>query len=821
MFGRFTEKAEKALSLAQESAARLGHSYVGTEHLLLGLLKEGTGVAARVLQSQGVTEEKIISQIDELIGRGDSAGKGPVDFTPRTKRVIELSLNEARRFGHNYIGTEHLLLGIMREGESVAVRILMDLGVDPHKLFNDIVRMLSEDAPGTGGEPRNSSSHSNTPTLNQFGRDLTELAREGKFDPIIGRDKEIERVIQILSRRTKNNPCLIGEPGVGKTAIVEGLAQKIVEGNIPELLKDKRVFTLDLSSMVAGAKYRGEFEERLKKAMDEVRKAGNVILFIDEMHTIIGAGAAEGAIDASNILKPALARGEIQVIGATTLKEYRKHVEKDAALERRFQPITVGEPTQEETIEILKGIRDKYEAHHRVKITDGALEAAVKLSGRYITDRYLPDKAIDLIDEAASKVRLKAFTAPSDLKKLEEQIEKLAKEKENAIRLQEFEKAAAIRDQEQKLKAEYEKMKDEWYQKNQTRTDTVTEEEIADIVSSWTGIPVRRLTEEESERLMKMEDVLHQRVVGQDEAVRAVARAIRRGRVGLKDPRRPIGSFIFLGPTGVGKTELSKALAEALFGNENALIRIDMSEYMEKFNVSRLIGSPPGYVGYDEGGQLTEKVRRQPYSVLLFDEIEKAHPDVFNILLQILEDGRLTDSQGRTVDFRNTVIIMTSNIGGRMITEPKRVGFVVNEDAARDYEEMKNNVMSELKKAFRPEFLNRVDDIIVFHPLDQEHIKKIVGVMLDSLKKRLEQNGITLQVSDEAIAHLAQKGFDPVFGARPLRRAIQTMVEDKLAEHMLEGTVKSGDNVHIGFDGTKLVFETAAPKPREARQPVQ
>jgi len=821
MYGRFTEKAERAISLAQESAARLGHSYVGTEHLLLGLLKEGTGVAARVLQSQGVTEDKIVAQIEELIGRGDFAGKGPVDYTPRTKRVLELSLNEARRLGHNYIGTEHLLLGIMREGESVAVRILMDLGVDPHKLLNDIVRMLNEDAPGPGGEPRSSSSYSNTPTLNQFGRDLTELAKEGKFDPIIGRDKEIERVIQILSRRTKNNPCLIGEPGVGKTAIVEGLAQKIVEGNIPELLKDKRVFTLDLSSMVAGAKYRGEFEERLKKAMDEVRKAGNVILFIDEMHTIIGAGAAEGAIDASNILKPALARGEIQVIGATTLKEYRKHVEKDAALERRFQPITVGEPTQEETIEILKGIRDKYEAHHRVKITDGALEAAAKLSSRYITDRYLPDKAIDLIDEAASKVRLKAFTAPVDLKNLEEQIEKLAKEKENAIRLQEFEKAAAIRDQEQKLKAEYEKMKDDWYQKNQTRTDTVTEDEIADIVSSWTGIPVKRLAEEESERLMKMEDVLHERVIGQDEAVKAVAKAIRRGRVGLKDPRRPIGSFIFLGPTGVGKTELSKALAEALFGNESALIRIDMSEYMEKFNVSRLIGSPPGYVGYDEGGQLTEKVRRQPYSVLLFDEIEKAHPDVFNILLQILEDGRLTDSQGRTVDFRNTVIIMTSNIGGRLITEPKRVGFVVSDNPARDYEDMKNNVMGELKKTFRPEFLNRVDDIIVFHPLDQEHIKKIVGVMLKSLQKRLEQNGITMQVSDEAIAHLAQKGFDPVFGARPLRRAIQTMVEDKFAEQMLEGTVKSGDTVNIGFDGTNLVFETRASALQKTEQPAQ
>jgi len=812
MYGRFTEKAEKAINLSQESAVKLGHSYVGTEHLLLGLIKEGTGIAARVLQSQGVTEDKVTKEIEELIGRGDNAGKNPLDFTPRTKRVLELGLMEARRLGHNYVGTEHLLLGIMREGESVAVRILMDLGIDPQKLLNDIVKMLNEDTPAANGEPRSTSSHTNTPTLNQFGRDLTELAREGKFDPTIGRDKEIERVIQILSRRTKNNPCLIGEPGVGKTAIAEGLAQKIVEGNIPELLKDKRVFTLDLSSMVAGAKYRGEFEERLKKAMDEVRKAGNVILFIDEMHTIIGAGAAEGAIDASNILKPALARGEIQVIGATTLNEYRKHVEKDSALERRFQPITVGEPSQEETIEILKGIRDKYEAHHRVKITDGALEAAARLSSRYITDRYLPDKAIDLIDEAASKVRLKAFTAPVDVKMLEEQLEKLAKEKEDAIRLQEFEKAAAIRDQEQKLKAQHEKIKDDWYQKNQTRTDTVTEDEIADIVASWTGIPVKRLAEEESERLMKMEDVLHERVIGQDEAVKAVSKAIRRGRVGLKDPKRPIGSFIFLGPTGVGKTELSKALAEALFGNENAMIRIDMSEYMEKFTVSRLVGSPPGYVGYDEGGQLTEKVRRKPYSVLLFDEIEKAHPDVFNILLQILEDGRLTDSQGRTVDFRNTVIIMTSNVGGRMITEPKRLGFVVTDDAAKNYEDMKSNVMSELKKTFRPEFLNRVDDIIVFHPLSEDNIRSIVGIMLDVLVKRLAQNGITLEVSDEAKAHLAKKGFDPVFGARPLRRSIQTMVEDKLAEQMLDGTVKAGDTVRVSLDGDQLVFETAKAK---------
>ncbi len=815
MFGRFTEKAEKAINLSQEAAMQLGHSYVGTEHLLVGLLREGTGVAARVMHGQGVTEEKVLKEIDELIGRGDNDSKQPLDFTPRTKRVLEIGLIEARRLGHSYIGTEHLLLGIMKEGESVAVRILADLGVDPQKMFNDLVKLLTEDAPVASGEPKSTSSQTNTPTLNQFGRDLTDMAREAKFDPIVGRDKEIERVIQILSRRTKNNPCLIGEPGVGKTAIAEGLAQKIVEGNIPEMLKDKRVFTLDLSSMVAGAKYRGEFEERMKKAMEEVRKAGNVILFIDEMHTIIGAGAAEGAIDASNILKPALARGEIQMIGATTLNEYRKHIEKDAALERRFQPITVGEPSQEETIEILKGIRDKYEAHHRVKITDGALEAATKFSARYITDRYLPDKAIDLIDEAASKVRLKAFTAPPDVKQMEDQLEKLAKEKEDAIRSQEFEKAAGIRDKEQNLKAEHEKIKGDWYQKNQTRTDIVTEDEIADIVASWTGIPVKRLAEEESERLMKMENVLHERVVGQDEAVKAVAKAIRRGRVGLKDPKRPIGSFIFLGPTGVGKTELSKALAEALFGNEDAMIRIDMSEYMEKFAVSRMVGSPPGYVGYDEGGQLTEKVRRKPYSVLLFDEIEKAHPDVFNILLQILEDGRLTDSQGRVVDFRNTVIIMTSNVGGRMITEPKRLGFVVGENAAKDYEGMKSDVMGELKKTFRPEFLNRVDDIIVFHPLNEENIRSIVGIMLEVLMKRLGQNSITLEISDEAKGFLARKGFDPTFGARPLRRSIQSMIEDKLAEEMLEGKVKAGDIVSVELSEDKLDFKV---KEKEIKQ---
>ncbi|HOQ36921.1 MAG TPA: ATP-dependent Clp protease ATP-binding subunit [Acetivibrio sp.] len=807
MYGRFTEKAERAINISQETAMELGHNYVGTEHLLLGLIKEGSGVAARVLNNQGVTEDKVVKEIEELIGRGDATGEQPIGFTPRTKRVLELSFREARRMGHNYIGTEHLLLGIMKEGESVAVRILTDLGVDQQRLFQEILKMLSEEAPGASGTPKNNSHYTNTPTLNQFGRDLTEMAREAKFDPVVGRDKEIERVIQILSRRTKNNPCLIGEPGVGKTAIAEGLAQKIVEGNIPETLKDKRVVTLDLSSMVAGAKYRGEFEERLKKALEEIRKAGNIILFIDEMHTIIGAGAAEGAIDASNILKPSLARGEIQVIGATTLDEYRKHIEKDAALERRFQPIVVGEPTREEAIEILRGLRDKYEAHHRVNITDEALIAAVNMSDRYITDRFLPDKAIDLIDEAASRVRLRSFTAPPNLKHLEEQVEKLRKEKEDAIVCQEFEKAARIRDEEQKLKNELEKAKNDWQQKNQTTTDTVTEDEIAGIVADWTGIPVKRLAEEESERLMKLEDELHRRVIGQNEAVKAISKAIRRGRVGLKDPKRPVGSFIFLGPTGVGKTELSKALAEALFGDEKSMIRIDMSEYMEKHSVSRLVGSPPGYVGYEEGGQLTEKVRRKPYSVLLFDEIEKAHPDVFNILLQILEDGRLTDSQGRTVDFRNTVIIMTSNVGARLITEPKRLGFSTGaENTEKNYNDMKNNVMSELKRNFRPEFLNRIDEIIVFHPLEEEHLKKIVGLMINNLAKRLAQNSINIEVSDDAIALLAKKGTDQVYGARPLRRAIQSMLEDKLAEEMLEGRVKAGDKVLVQIKDDELVL---------------
>lgn len=807
MNGRFTEKAERAISLSQESAMNFGHDYVGTEHLLLGLVKEGAGVAARVLQSQGITEDRVVKEIEELIGRGEGA-RQPLGFTPRTKRVLELSFREARRMGHNYIGTEHLLMGIMREGESVAVRILTNLGVDPQKLFSEIVKTLNEEAPGVQGAPKSSMNYAGTPTLNQFGRDLTEMARDGKIDPVIGRDDEIERVIQILSRRTKNNPCLIGEPGVGKTAIAEGLAQRIADGNVPEILKDKRVVTLDLSAMVAGAKYRGEFEERLKKALEEIRKAANIIVFIDEMHTIIGAGAAEGAIDAANIMKPMLARGEIQVIGATTLDEYRKHVEKDAALERRFQPITVGEPTQEETIDILKGIRDRYEAHHRVKISDEAIEAAVSLSMRYITDRFLPDKAIDLIDEAASRARLKSYTAPPDVKELEEKIKKLNEEKEEAVRSQEFEKAAKIRDEEHKLKSELEKIKNDWQQQNQTKTLEVTGEDIAEIVAGWTGIPVKKLAEEESEKLRKLEEILHERVIGQDEAVKAVSKAIRRGRVGLKDPRRPTGSFIFLGPTGVGKTELSKALAEALFGDEAAMVRIDMSEYMEKHTVSRLIGSPPGYVGYDEGGQLTEKVRSRPYSIVLFDEIEKAHPDVFNILLQILEDGRLTDGQGRTVDFRNTVVIMTSNVGGRLITEPKKLGFAAaSDEKARNYEEMKNNVMGELKKTFRPEFLNRVDDIIVFHPLDEDDLKQVVGLMLKDLEKRLKQNNITIEVSEEAQLFLARAGYDQLFGARPLRRAVQSMVEDKIAEDILDGKIKAGDRVKVDVKEGEIVVK--------------
>ncbi|MGI6050030.1 MAG: ATP-dependent Clp protease ATP-binding subunit [Acetivibrionales bacterium] len=807
MYGKFTKKAEMALVLAKDCAVGFKHPYIGTEHILWGLAKEGTGIAARVLASNGVTEESIKQKITDLIGLGKEE---PVNlsYTPRTKRIMELAYGEARRMGQNFIGTEHLLMAIMREGESVAVRILIDLGQDNRRLYESIISMLSEDTPAAAAQGKPQAVDAETPTLDQYGRDLTAMVTEGKVDPVIGRDKEIERVIQILSRRTKNNPCLIGEPGVGKTAISEGLAQKIISGNVPEILKDKRVVTLDLSSMVAGAKYRGEFEDRLKKSIEEIRHAGNVILFIDELHTIVGAGAAEGAIDAANILKPLLARGEIQIIGATTLDEYRKHIEKDAALERRFQPITVAEPTEEETLQILKGIRDKYEAHHKVKITDKALEAAVKMSSRYINDRYLPDKAIDLIDEASSRVRLRSFTAPPDLKDLERRIDEIRKMKEDSIVSQEFEKAASLRDEENKLKEELASKKDVWQIENSKNTQMVTDEDIAEIIGSWTGIPVNRLAQEETERLKNMESILHNRVIGQKDAVSAVAKAIRRGRVGLKDPKRPVGSFIFSGPTGVGKTELSKALAEALFGDESLMIRIDMSEYMEKHSVSRLVGSPPGYVGYDEGGQLTEKVRRKPYSVILFDEIEKAHPDVFNMLLQILDDGRLTDSTGRVVDFKNTVIIMTSNVGARDIVEPKKLGFGAQEEnAARDYEDMKKNVMEALKKTFRPEFLNRVDEIIVFHPLSRDEIKQICGLMLNETAKRMEQNNINITFTDEVKDFLAEKGYDKTFGARPLKRTIQEHIEDKLAEAILDGKVKEGDSVSISYDGEKVVFE--------------
>jgi ATP-dependent Clp protease ATP-binding subunit ClpC len=806
---RFTEKAENALRYAQEAAAELGQNYVGSEHLLLGLLREGTGVAAKALISMGVTETGITDKIEELIGIGPAQelNMNGIALTPRTKMILEYSVAEANSMGSNYVGTEHILSGMLRQGDSVAVRILIELDVDPEKLY-EMLHDSSEATVGAKGEP--GAKNTKTPTLDQFGRDLNELAKQGKIDPVIGRDKEIDRVIQILCRRTKNNPCLIGEPGVGKTAIAEGLAQKVVEGSLPDILKDKRIVCLDLSSMIAGAKYRGEFEDRLKGAMDEIKKAGNIILFIDEIHTLVGAGAAEGAIDAANILKPSLARGEVQVIGATTLDEYRKYIEKDAALERRFQSVLVDEPSEEEAIQILKGVRDKYEAHHGVKITDEALEQAVKLSKRYITDRYLPDKAIDLIDEAASKTRLKSYTAPPDIKKLEAKLEKLAHNKEEAVKEQDYEKAAKIRDEEKEAKAKLEETRSKWEEKQQKTIKTINKDAIAAVVAAWTGIPAQQLTKTESERLLKLEEILHERVVGQDEAVKAVARAIRRGRVGLKDEKRPVGSFIFLGPTGVGKTELSKALAEAMFGDENSMIRIDMSEYMEKHTVARLIGAPPGYVGFDEGGQLTEKVRRKPYSVILFDEMEKAHPDVFNVLLQILDDGVLTDSQGRKVDFKNTVIIMTSNVGARLISEggSRSLGFASSEEneSEKNYETIKENVLGELKKAFRPEFLNRVDDIIVFHQLDKENIKNIGGKMLDKLVSKMAENEITLEYTDAILELVAKEGFDPVYGARPLRRVIQSKLEDFLAEKMLDGSVKKGDSVKLDVKDDEIVL---------------
>ena len=819
---KFTNRANKAIEVANDIALELGHSYIGTEHILYGLAKEGGGIASKVLENQNVTADDILNKIEELIGR-DEPIENIVDFTPRTKRVVESAFIEARKLGYNFIGTEHLLIGILREGDCIAAKILLDLNVNIPKLYNEIIKVINEGEDYQGGEDsesysngskkRGKGSYNQTPTLNQFGEDLTKKAEEGKLDPIIGRKEEIERVIQILSRRTKNNPCLIGEPGVGKTAAVEGLAQKIVSGDVPEVLKDKRVVTLDISGMVAGAKYRGDFEERIKKALDEVKKAGDVILFIDEIHTIVGAGAAEGAIDAANILKPMLARGEIQLVGATTLNEYRKYIEKDAALERRFSTVIVNEPSEKDTVQILKGIRDKYEAHHNVKITDEAIEAAVKLSVRYVNDRFLPDKAIDLIDEAASRARLKTFTEPDSLKQMQEDIEKIKNEKEEAVLSQKFEKAAKLRDEEKKLKETFEKEQSKWKNKNTKSIVTITEENIAEVIASWTGIPAKKITEDENEKLKNLETELHKRVIGQNEAVEAVAKAIRRGRVGLKDPKRPIGSFLFLGPTGVGKTELSKALAEVLFGDENAMVRVDMSEFMEPHSVSKLIGSPPGYVGFDEGGQLTEKIRRKPYSVILFDEIEKAHPDVMNMLLQILEDGRLTDSQGRTVNFKNTVIIMTSNLGARLITDKKHLGFTntsddITEDAQKEYEETKKEVMAELKKELRPEFINRIDEIIVFHKLGDTEIEKIIDIMLKEVENRLKEQKYDVEFGPEVKKLIAEKGIDKNFGARPLRRTIQNLVEDSMAEEILDGkldkgkltkfTVKDGKIVKVG-----------------------
>jgi ATP-dependent Clp protease ATP-binding subunit ClpC len=803
---RFTQKAQKAISLSQQCAKDTNCNYIGTEHLLWGLLAEGSGFAAKYLSALNISTEALHEKIAKYNTNGNSAGVF-AGFTPRTNRCLQQSVSEAHKFQSEYIGTEHILLALARERDSVAFRILMSFGA-PNNLYEDILSQLTGNA--SEGEKKSAKTGADTPTLNQFGRDLTEFAKAGKFDPVIGRQKEIERVIQILSRRTKNNPVLLGEPGVGKTAVAEGLAQEIAKGNVPELLRGKRVVSLDLSGVVAGAKYRGEFEERLKKAMDEIIKAGNVILFVDEMHTIIGAGAAEGAIDAANILKPSLARGELQLIGATTINEYRKYVEKDAALERRFQPVTVGEPSVDETIEILKGIREKYEAHHGVKISDSAIIAAAKMSSRYITDRFLPDKAIDLVDEACSRVRLGALTAPPEIKELESELENIAAEKKEAINSQDFEKAALLRDDEKEKNEKLSSLREKWQNQTTQSAGEIGEDEIAEIISGWTGIPVKKLAEEESERLRNLEAVLHQRVIGQEDAVAAVSKAIRRGRVGLKDPKRPIGSFIFLGPTGVGKTELSKALTEALFGDEDALIRVDMSEYMEKHSVSKMVGSPPGYVGFDEGGQLTEKVRRKPYSVILFDEIEKAHPDVFNILLQILDDGQLTDSQGRRVDFKNCVIIMTSNVGARNISEPKSLGFASGTQSRETVNKnIKNNVMDELKRMFRPEFLNRIDDIIVFSQLTEEEIGKIALVMLEGLKKRLEQNDITLTVDESAVKLLAKEGFDPVYGARPLRRAITSKIEDLFAGEMLDGKISRGDSVTVKAVEDEIKLEKA------------
>jgi ATP-dependent Clp protease ATP-binding subunit ClpC len=813
MFERFTDRARRVVVLAQEEARMLNHNYIGTEHILLGLIHEGEGVAAKALESLGISLEAVRSQVEEIIGQGQAAPTGHIPFTPRAKKVLELSLREALQLGHNYIGTEHILLGLIREGEGVAAQVLQKLGADLNRVRQQVIQLLSGYAGGKGETTSSEQAPQGSMVLDQFGRNLTQLAREAKLDPVIGREKEIERVMQVLSRRTKNNPVLIGEPGVGKTAIVEGLAQKIVKGDVPETLKGKQIYTLDLGALVAGSRYRGDFEERLKKVLKEIRTRGDIVLFIDELHTLVGAGAAEGAIDAASILKPMLARGELQTIGATTRDEYRKHLEKDAALERRFQPISVDQPTVAHTIEILKGLRDRYEAHHRVSFTDEALVAAANLSDRYISDRFLPDKAIDLIDEAGSRMRIRRMTAPPDVREIDEKVAEVRMRKESAIDEQDFERAARLRDDERKLLEEKQRRERAWKSGEMDVLSEVDEEEIAEVLSIWTGIPVFKLTEEETEKLLRMEDELHRRIVDQAEAVTAVSKSIRRTRAGLKDPKRPSGSFIFLGPSGVGKTELSKALAEFLFGDEDALIQLDMSEYMEKHTVSRLIGSPPGYVGYEEGGQLTEAVRRKPFSVVLFDEIEKAHPDVFNTLLQILEDGRLTDAQGHTVDFKNTVIIMTSNLGTRDIQKGPGIGFAISGDDQMNYDKMKDRVMEELKRSFRPEFLNRIDEVIVFHNLTRDNVKDIVDLMMKRVREQLKSKDLDIVLTEPSKELLAEKGYDPSLGARPLRRTIQRLVEDPLSEKLLWKEFRAGQTVIVDAHDGEIVFESADATP--------
>ncbi|ATO16071.1 NDP-hexose 4-ketoreductase [Micromonospora sp. WMMA2032] len=819
MFERFTDRARRVVVLAQEEARMLNHNYIGTEHILLGLIHEGEGVAAKALESLGISLEGVRQQVEEIIGQGQQAPSGHIPFTPRAKKVLELSLREALQLGHNYIGTEHILLGLIREGEGVAAQVLVKLGADLNRVRQQVIQLLSGyqgKEPAAAGAAPGEAAPSTSLVLDQFGRNLTQAAREGKLDPVIGREKEIERVMQVLSRRTKNNPVLIGEPGVGKTAVVEGLSQKIIKGEVPETLKDKQLYTLDLGALVAGSRYRGDFEERLKKVLKEIRTRGDIILFIDEIHTLVGAGAAEGAIDAASILKPMLARGELQTIGATTLDEYRKHLEKDAALERRFQPIQVGEPSLAHTIEILKGLRDRYEAHHRVSITDAALVAAATLADRYISDRFLPDKAIDLIDEAGARMRIRRMTAPPDLRDFDERIAQVRRDKESAIDAQDFERAAQLRDKEKQLLGQKAQREKEWKAGDLDVVSEVDDEQIAEVLGNWTGIPVYKLTEEETSRLLRMEDELHKRVIGQEDAVKAVSKAIRRTRAGLKDPKRPSGSFIFAGPSGVGKTELSKALAEFLFGSEDALIQLDMSEFHDRYTVSRLVGAPPGYVGYDEGGQLTEKVRRRPFSVVLFDEIEKAHPDVFNTLLQILEDGRLTDGQGRIVDFKNTVIILTTNLGTRDVAKAVSLGFQASEDSESNYDRMKQKVNDELKQHFRPEFLNRIDDTIVFHQLRENEILSIVDIMIQRIESQLRNKDMGLELTDNAKKYLAKKGFDPVLGARPLRRTIQRDIEDNLSERILFNELTPGQIVVVDCEGdpenidkSKLVFRGA------------